>query len=56
MVDIIIWLYKVVWDTNLCHFSRGPKLELYADKMREILPIIGWLLLLYLVCVLCQSS
>ena len=35
---------------------RGPKLECYADKMREILPMIGWLLLLYLVCVLCQSD
>ena len=31
--------------------TRGPKLERYADKMREILPKIGWLLLLYLVCV-----
>ena len=35
-------------------FPRGPKLEHYADKMREIL--IGWLVLLYLVCVLCQSA
>ena len=35
---------------------QGPKLERYADKMREMLPLIGWLLLLYLVCVLCQST
>ena len=32
--------------------GRGPKFECYADKMREI----GWFLLLYLVCVLCQSA
>ena len=32
------------------------KLERYADKMREILLKIGWLLVLYLVCVLCQSA
>ena len=36
--------------------SRGPKLERYADKRREILPKIGWLFLLYLVFVLCQSE
>ena len=35
---------------------RGPNLERYADKMREILPKIDWLLLLFLVCVLCQSA
>ena len=40
--------------TNTTH--RGPKLECYADKMREMLPKIGWLLLLNLVCVLCQSA
>ena len=33
--------------------NRGSKLERQADKMREILPKIGWLSLLYLVCVLC---
>ena len=37
-------------------YPRGPKLEHYADRMREILPKIGWLLLLDLVCVLCQSA
>ena len=35
---------------------RGCQLEHYADKMIAILPKIGWLLLLYLVCVLCQSA
>ena len=36
--------------------ARGAKLERYADKMRGIMPKIGWLLLLYLVCVLCQYA
>ena len=36
--------------------GRGPKLKRNAYKIREILPKIGWLLLLYLVCVLCQSA
>ena len=31
---------------NQTGIGRGPKLECYADKMREILPKIGWLLLL----------
>ena len=36
--------------------SRGPKLECEADKMREIVAMLGWLTSLYLVCVLCQSA
>ena len=36
----------------VCGLFRGAKLERYADKMREILPMIGWLILLYLVCIL----
>ena len=36
--------------------NRGSKLELLTDKMRKISAMIGWLLPLYLVCVLCQSA
>ena len=33
--------------------TRGSKLERLEDKIRAILSTFGWLLLLYLVCVLC---
>ena len=46
----------VIKYSKYIHKYRGPKLEHYGDKMREILPTFGWLLLLYLVCVLCQSA
>ena len=36
---------------NIWLVPRGPTLEHYAEKMWEILPKIGWLLLLYLICV-----
>ena len=54
----IILLLGIYPLTVMSLVGRGPKLEHYADadKMREILPLIGWLLLLYLVCVLCQSA
>ena len=35
---------------------RGSKLERQADKMREIVVMLGWLTPLYLVCVLSQSA
>ena len=35
---------------------RGPQLKCYADKMREIVAIFGWLTPLYLVCVLSQCA
>ena len=31
--------------------SRGSELDRKADKMREIVAMLGWLKLLYLVCV-----
>ena len=40
------------YSKNRVIFPGGPS----WNKMREILPKTGWLLLLYLVCVLCQSS
>ena len=46
----------ILHDNSMHGLGREPKLEHYADKMREILPKIGWLLLLHLVCVLCQSA
>ena len=36
--------------------GRGPKLEQYAYKLREIVAMFGWLASLYLVCVLSQSA
>ena len=36
--------------------GRVPKLECYADKIREIAAMLGWLTPLYLVCVICQSA
>ena len=36
--------------------KRGSKFECQADKMREIVAMLGWLTLLYLVCVLSQSA
>ena len=40
------------------HDPRGPKLERWADKMREIGAMLGWPTPtpLNLVCVLCQSA
>ena len=52
---ISIGVYKTVYAVDDVDFgnSRGPKSECYADKMREIVTLIDWLILLYLVCILC---
>ena len=36
--------------------GMGPKLERKADKMREIVAMLGWLTPLYFVCVLCKEE
>ena len=59
-MDLRLYILKILKQTNFLYPKidsfRGANLECYADKMREVLPTFDWLLLLYLVCVLCQSQ
>ena len=50
------YLFLLMDRNNVRRLGRGPKLERWADKMREIIAMLGWLTPLYLVCVLCQSA
>ena len=49
-------LYNLFLCSLSIHPFRGPKLERYAAKMRDFLPMTSWFLLLYLICVLRQSA
>ena len=46
MLCIIAYKNTMSNEHKCCRLIRGPKLERYAEKMREILPQIDWLLLL----------
>ena len=46
--------YNLVFK-NMYH-TQGVTARTLGRQMREISAMLGWLLLLYLVCVLCQSA